>query len=333
MNRGDLIRGLLLALIAADLSACASGPRLRDTAPGATAVELHAVPFFPQRPPSRSREGYSIDYQCGPAALATVLLASGVPITADELTPQVFIPQREGSLQLELLAAARRHGRVPYVLRPDVRDLLAEVAAGQPVLVLQNLGVEWIPIWHYAVVVGFDPQNDEVILRSGDVERRRTRFGRFLASWQRAGNWALVTAKPDQPPGSASARDWLAAAAAFESLARPEIAGQAYDAATRRWPDFAPAWIALGNARYAQRDLTGAAQALRSALEREPSVIAHNNLAQVLLEQGCPRQALAQIERAETEDLAGAQQGVLSRTRAAIESYRAPPAADCSPTP
>src|SRR2546422_3737218 len=33
-------------------------------------------------------------------------------------------------------------------------DLLAEVAAGHPVLVFQNLGLHWIPRWHFAVAVG-----------------------------------------------------------------------------------------------------------------------------------------------------------------------------------
>jgi hypothetical protein len=64
-------------------------------------VELTEVPFFPQT-----------EYQCGPAALATVLAASGAKVTPDELVPQVYLPERKGSLQVEMLAAARRHGLV-----------------------------------------------------------------------------------------------------------------------------------------------------------------------------------------------------------------------------
>lgn len=48
-------------------------------------VELTNVPFFPQE-----------DYQCGPAALATVLTWSGVNVTPEQLTPQVYIPERWG---------------------------------------------------------------------------------------------------------------------------------------------------------------------------------------------------------------------------------------------
>src|SRR3569623_1363896 len=124
------------------------------------AVELDAVPFFPQE-----------RYQCGPAALATVLAWSGAAVTADQLVPQVYLPARQGSLQPELLAAARRYQRLPYVLEPDLAALLREVGAGHPVLVLQNLGLSWAPRWHNAVVVGYDLARDEVVLRSGAGRR------------------------------------------------------------------------------------------------------------------------------------------------------------------
>ena len=62
-------------------------------------VELAETPFFSQQ-----------RYQCGPAALATVLNAAGVKVTDEELVPEVYLPTREGSLQVEMLAATRRHG-------------------------------------------------------------------------------------------------------------------------------------------------------------------------------------------------------------------------------
>ena len=79
--------------------------------------ELTTTPFFPQEL-----------YQCGPAALATVLVHSGVATTPETLVDQVYIPEKEGSLQAEMLAAARRQGRVAYRLAPQLEDLLREVA-------------------------------------------------------------------------------------------------------------------------------------------------------------------------------------------------------------
>ena len=109
-------------------------------------AELTDVPFFAQE-----------DYQCGPAALAMALNAAGVGVTPDALVNQVYIPARKGSLQVEMLASARRHGLLAYELAPELKDVLAEVAAGNAVIVLQNQGLwSFHPYWHYAVVIGYD---------------------------------------------------------------------------------------------------------------------------------------------------------------------------------
>src|SRR5690606_16550407 len=105
-------------------------------------------------------------------ALATILAHEGLPVDAEALAPAVYVEGLRGSLQAELLAATRRHGFVPYRLEPDPLALFAEVESGKPVLVMQNLGLPRFPVWHYAVVVGFDPEQERVLLRSG-TERRR----------------------------------------------------------------------------------------------------------------------------------------------------------------
>ena len=148
-------------------------------------LELRDTPFFAQQ-----------EYQCGPAALATVLAASDVRVSPDELTGKVYLPERQGSLQLELVAASRRYTRLPYLLDPRLPALLGELSAGRPVLVLQNLGLPFLPIWHYAVVIGFDGSRDQLILRSGD--RRRFIMGtpEFMRTWRLADYWALVVLRP-----------------------------------------------------------------------------------------------------------------------------------------
>ena len=52
-------------------------------------AELTGVPFFPQD-----------DYQCGPAALATSMASFNVNVTPEQLVSQVYLPARQGSLQL-----------------------------------------------------------------------------------------------------------------------------------------------------------------------------------------------------------------------------------------
>ncbi|MBI2383886.1 MAG: PA2778 family cysteine peptidase [Gammaproteobacteria bacterium] len=299
------------------LAACATGPSIRQASPPLDFVELAATPFFAQE-----------RHQCGPAALAMVLAADGADVTPDRLVDAVYLPEREGSVQAELIAAARRHGRVPYVLQPQLADLLREVAAGNPVLVLQNLGLGAWPLWHYAVAIGYDAQSDTVLLRSGTEKRKVSRATDFRRSWGLAGNWAMVVTPPQRLPATAQAGRWLEAAGAFEQLGQAPLAAAAYAAAAARWPDQALAWQLLGNARYAQQDLPGAAEALRHALRIEPSAAAHNNLAHVLLERGCRLQAQQEIERASALPAPEAQRAAIARTRAAIENYAGPVRAD-----
>src|SRR5574337_393386 len=157
-------RAGLMAIVVCGLAGCASvpGPEYgRALAPSQAAqAELTAVPYFAQE-----------DHQCGPAALATALQAAGIARTPDQLVDQVYLPERQGSLQVELLGASRRAGAVPYVLRGEPDDLLREVAAGHPVVVLQDVGVPLLPQWHYAVVVGYDLAARTLTLRSGTVQR------------------------------------------------------------------------------------------------------------------------------------------------------------------
>ena len=123
-----LAAGVFVWVCAALLSGCASlwpqTAQLREGLPPGLPerVELTQVPFFPQN-----------EYQCGPAALATVLASSGVKVTPEDLVPEVYLPERKGSLQIEMMAAARRHGMVSYQLAPRYEDVLRELSAGKTV--------------------------------------------------------------------------------------------------------------------------------------------------------------------------------------------------------
>jgi tetratricopeptide (TPR) repeat protein len=312
---GRLTATLALALM---LAACAGSPVQRDRGLPAASVELTATPFFPQAA-----------YQCGPAALATVLVASGAAVTPDDLVPKIYLPGRRGSTQPEIVAATRTYDRIPYVLAPDITALLKEVAAGNPVLVLQNLGLKYMAVWHYAVVIGYDPAADTLLLRSGIEKRMSVSRRRFMASWKRADHWALVAATADRIPATANAPDWLRATSAFETLGRPAMAEAAYAAATRRWPEDGLPWQALANARYAQGNAGGAEAALRSALQVGASAGTYNNLSQLLLERGCRSAALVAIARADAAADAAAYRPALAATRSGIERSALGDAADC----
>jgi len=282
---------LLLGLLA--LAGCASSiPQTERVLASARAwpkpVELASVPFYPQEA-----------YQCGPAALAMVLQHIDVDITPEQLVPQVYLPAREGSLQVEMLAATRRQARVPYVLLPHLEALLSEVASGHPVLVLQNLGFSWYPKWHYAVVVGFDLPRGEIVLRSGLQARHVIPLATFERTWARGQHWAMVVLPPGQLPRTAEETRYLAAVVPLERLQHWREAALSYQAALKRWPRSRVASLGLGNSLYALDKKCAAARVFRLAARDHPdSAAIQNNLAHVLAELGDLKNALTAARRA-----------------------------------
>jgi tetratricopeptide (TPR) repeat protein len=276
------LAGLFILL----LSGCASLPPLPSSLP--PAVELTDTPFFPQE-----------IHQCGPAALATLLNYRGIEVSPQQLKPQVFLPQREGSLQIELIATARRYGQLAYPLGPELNAVLQEVAAGNPVLVLQNLAFDWLPRWHYAVVVGYDLSRDELILRSGRHRRWVNKLSVFNRTWRRADHWALVILPPGQVPATANLKPYLRAAYDLEQTDMTLAAQQAYRAASLRWPQDKTVWLALANNAFGLQAYQEARQALLQAANLDPSdPVIWNNLAYVYLAASCPGQARQAVERA-----------------------------------
>jgi tetratricopeptide (TPR) repeat protein len=294
--------GARLAWIA--LLALAAGCAGLGRAPLATqAVELTDTPFHPRE-----------DYLCGPAALATVLGHSGVDVEPDALAPALYIPGRQGTLQVELMAGARRHGRLAVTLDPTLEALVAQLEHGRPVLVLQNLGLQARPVWHYAVVVGYQPDADRFVLRSGVEQRQVVSRARFAATWRRADQWGLTVADPAAEPSGLPPGAYLKAAADLEDAAAHELALQAFRSAARAWPDQPAALLGIANNLYYLRRYAEAAEAYRQLIARHPDqAVAVHNLSVLLLQQGDACEAAAVLAAA---DAGG---DLVERARRAVE--------------
>ncbi|MDD5249906.1 MAG: PA2778 family cysteine peptidase [Rhodocyclaceae bacterium] len=251
-------------------------------------IKLYDVPFIPQD-----------EYQCGPAALTMVMKSVEADVTLEEMTQEVYLPGRQGSLQADMLAAPRRHGLVSYRLAPRLEDVLRELAAGLPVIVLQDYGVWPVSVWHYAVVVGYDYPNGKVMLHSGKKPWMTMPFAVLEYLWKQSGYWAMVLVPPRRLPATATAASYVEAIAALENAGKQRAAEAAYATFLKRWPDNETAIVGLANSHYALGELAEAEAVLRPAAARHPeSAVLLNNLAQTLADQGRNREALAVIERA-----------------------------------
>jgi len=249
--------------------------------------ELKTVPFFPQKA-----------YQCGPASLAMALNWSGLPVSPEELTGEVFTPARKGSLQTALISAARRHGRIAYI-STGMEVIFSEVAAGHPVIILQNLGLSWYPVWHYSVVVGYDLPKKFVILRSGDTARKIMPTRVFTKTWARSNYWGLLILRPDQLPAMAKKDLFLEAVLGLEKARQFRAAIHGYKTALTRWPQNLTAIMGIGNCHYALGELKDAESAFRETVRLHPKEGSPlNNLAQILFEQGRNQEALEAAKKA-----------------------------------
>ena len=205
---------------------------------------------------------------------------------------------------------------ISYQLQPRFEDVLREIAAGTPVVVLQNLGF-FSSGWHYAVAVGYDYDKGTLVLRSGTQEREVMPFGVHEVVWLRGGYWSMVVVPPDRIPATAEENRWLASIAALERTGDARNSRVAYRTFLGRWPENVNAAIGLANAHHTLGELKDAEAVLRTAAGRAPdSVVVLNNLAQTLSDLGRDQEALPFAERAVAAG--GPFAGAAQKTRDAI---------------
>lgn len=289
----DLVRRIAaLSIVVAFAGGCATPPQSRqlfDNPPDIPRqAELGRVPFFPQT-----------EYHCGPAALASVIAYRGIEVLPEQIVTLVYVPELKGSLQEEVVSAARQFELLPVPLDGRIESILREISAGNPVFVLQNLGLESFPSWHYEVVIGYDLDSGEIILRSGEHRRVARSIPVFERTWRRAGHWALAVVPADAIPVTVQAPAYLETVIAMEEVGRLESAHRAYTAASRRWSGNVIAHSGVGNTAFALGDFDTAESAYRAALDLEPErADVWNNLAYALAAQGRYQAAGEAIQQA-----------------------------------
>lgn len=288
MRPAQRISGFLLGWACLFLIGCSTLPAAFDRSHYAHLPASHTlggIPHFPQ-----------LEDQCGPASLATMLGAQGITVTPQELRDKVYIPDKQGSLTTEMVARARRYGMLVYPLQPRLADVLTEISGGNPVLVLQNLGFRWLPRWHFSVVIGYDLQQNTILLRTGEHLSYAVDMQLFQKTWQRADHWAVVVSNPQALPKTAQESRYLKSASELELVGQTTAAFEAYQTALTHWPDSVLAHFGAGNAAYALQHYKQASDFFAAYIERQPtSSAAWNNLAYSLLKQECHNEAATAV--------------------------------------
>lgn len=216
---------------------------------------------------------------CGPATLTMAMGAAGEKVQIEDLAKQVYTPGFHGSVQSDMISASRRQGMMAVPIH-NLSALLKEISAGHPVIVFENLGFAWAAQWHYALVLGYDLNRQEIIMHSGHQSYVRQDMKIFERSWMLGEYWGLVVLPAGQIASTENEQDHVAAAVGLE-LANKTIAAQkSYQKILEIWPNNLIALIGLANVVYTNGDYPQAIHLLQRAIVAHPkSAAAQFNLA------------------------------------------------------
>lgn len=223
-------------------------------------------------------------YLCGPSSIATLLSAQKVDFDYDDVVGKTFTPDLKGTLQPQMKAAVRNYGLIPYELNKDLKSVLSEISNDTPVLVLFNLGLEMIPVWHYSVATGFDKDQKKIFLSAPKGDETWMTFEEFERFFQRGGSWAIVALKPPSLPVSADENEIIKAILDMYDIGMKKQAMQAAVSYSDKNPLSYLGVVTLANIYFVEGDLQNASLAYEHALELRPhDPVVLNNLAQVYL--------------------------------------------------
>lgn len=186
VNRNKAVHGLFLlgaltSLILA-LSGCGA-TSFEAIRPGldARGHYIEGVPFVKQT-----------EYDCGPAALASVLSFLGKAADLERITANVYLPRLRGTLPMDLERYAKDEGFTTLSSAGTAAALKNAIGSNIPVICLLDLGFAFYRQPHFVTVIGFDDGNGLFIMHDGGTPNRTMTYEDFEKKWARAGKWMIV---------------------------------------------------------------------------------------------------------------------------------------------
>ena len=292
----NISRVLILAPCFLFLSGCARGLVTLPVTTPTSPFDVSAVLYLEDVPPITQQA-----YQCGPAALASVLNYWKDPQTAEAVATALYKPGSHGVLNFELLHHAGERGfwaQVPSGADESPRPWLERKI---PLVAMLSTGVLWAEKYHFVVLKGFNDNERFYYANTGDEDTRAIDYGEFENRWNKAGRWSLVVCPPERVDWPLDTANAARLAILLEKRGRPDLAERRYreagndpgarfnlanlylnvgrlpeaEAIYRELLAAEPAWTAAGNNLAWIRHLEGrheeAALILEESLRKDPS--------------------------------------------------------------
>jgi ABC-type bacteriocin/lantibiotic exporter with double-glycine peptidase domain len=136
---------------------------------------------------------------CGPASLAMVLGHYNVILSQEELAEEFYRKEISGSLNLDLLISARRHGFDAEVPEGSRSLLKKYVSRNTPIIVM----VRSAPgKYHFMVIFGYDDTEELFRVHSGKKRNGTIDYQELDRIWAPTGKWMLVVERREWGMGS-----------------------------------------------------------------------------------------------------------------------------------
>lgn len=181
-----LLAGVLLfpqggCAVGAGAGKDAGSVRTPESPVPATSV-IAGVPFLPQE-----------EDTCGPSSLAMVLRFLGKKADTSEIIRETRTEGLKGTLITDLTIAARRRGVPAEIADLDLQRLRERIVAGDPVILLVDLGIWTWSRPHYLVAYGWTPEG--VVAHSGREQGKVIPFSTLDAQWAKMGRLAITISR------------------------------------------------------------------------------------------------------------------------------------------
>jgi tetratricopeptide (TPR) repeat protein len=228
------------------------------------------------------------DYQCGPAALESVIRHWGQEADAEAIGKALHAPGSKGVFNFSLVQHARSAGFWSEVHEERaIEGLRAWLRRGIPPIAMLDTGTLWARSYHFVVLKGFDHRQRIFYANTGEAETQAIDEGEFERRWKKAGYWTLIIAPAEKVDWELDPARSVELAVLLEKNGKPEMAEKWLVGALAQDPQNATARFDLAN-HYSKNGRPEDAMKLYEALLKEnPSrAQVRNNLAWLHYEAG-----------------------------------------------
>lgn len=146
---------------------------------------IDQVPYFEQE-----------SFQCGPAALATVINywygknKSNKWLSVETIVGEIYSPSAKGVLGLDLEAYARKHGFNAIQSSGAIEEIKRNIDAKIPTIILVDYGGVFHQQNHFMVAKGYT--QDGVVFNSGRRENHLIPNDILQRIWKKTDFWTLI---------------------------------------------------------------------------------------------------------------------------------------------